>query len=435
MNMGHAVRRPAVLLLAMLVVAAALAAVASAGGSKTFKVVITPASVPAGSASVITATVTNASDPQGVGSANLTAPTGWTATTVSTSKGTATVAGQVVQLRNLALMPGASAAVNMTTNVPCGSGSGVYTVRAKQANDFNGTGNDVALDTGASDLSIDRSGSCRLRFVTQPPSDVKSGQAFTTSVEVIDGSGNRATTSTAPISLAATGATLGGPSSATAAGGLATFSGVNLTAPDATPATLTASSPAYGTTTSNTVTVHGDYTACDPNVECQANETFTYQYLGVTRRATFSLRALSDPDASRLLIDQFLVPNPTTADPGCAGDDLPQPVIARFLGVSRALEYVQTVDGSLTRSASLGDTLFYGGPLKACVTLPYSFPNSTAVGTIDGKPAYRGLLQTCSFLGVIPFRSTPCIESQYMLNGDYAMKIALPDSSLDPYSR
>lgn len=438
MNVHQIVRRTAGLLLAMLVATGALAAVASAGGGKTFKAVITPASVPAGSTSAITATVTNNSDPQGVGSANLTVPSGWTVLSATTTKGTATVAGQVVQLRMLALAPGQSAVVTMSTKVPCGSTPGVYAIQAKQANDFNGTGNDVALDTAGSDLSIDRSGSCGLRFVTQPPSEIGSGDPFTTSVEFVDGSGNRATAVSAPVSLSATGATLTGPTPVSASSGLATFAGMALTTTaDATPATLTASSPGYGSATSSPVTVHGDQTQCVPNVDCIGDETYTYTYLGQQYTQKLHVVAKAAQPTPQVVVDHFYAPSPTTADPGCSGDDLPAPVYGSFTAIGRAVEATQTFDQRLTRPTNLVQDLIFGGKLRACVFVPVSFQGSTQVtDPRTGKVGYQGIAQPCSLLGILPYTTQPCQLAQGTDgSGNPTITVAFPAYAFDPNMR
>jgi hypothetical protein len=442
MNLRITVRRVAGLLLAMLVVTGALASVASAGANKTYKVVIAPASVTMGTTSNVMATVTNNSDPQGVGSVNLTVPTGWTALTATLppgTAGTATVVGQVVQLRNLALSPGQSAPVTMSTKVPCGTGPGVYTSQAKQANDFNGNGNDVALDVAGSDLSIDRTGSCnRLRFVTQPPADVGSGDPFTVSVEVIDPNGARVTSSTAPISLAATGATLSGPSSANAVSGLATFSGVSLSsASDKVPATLTASNPSFGSTTSTPTTVHGDTTQCVPNVDCIGDERFMYTYQGQTYTQSLHVVAKAATPTPQLLVDHFYSPTPNAADTGCSGDDLPAPVFGTFTAIGRAVEATQTFSGMLARPTNLVQDLLFGGKLRVCITVPVAFQGSTAViDPVTGKPAFRGIAQPCTLLGLIPFATDPCQTGQDIdAFGNPRATVAFPVYNVDPNMR
>lgn len=431
-------RRSAGLFVALLAVAGVAAPSASAGAGKSYRAVLAPQQVPAGATSTTTARITNLSAPQGVGSANVTAPAGWIVSAAAITEGTGTVSvvGQVVQLRDIALAPKDSVTVSMTTQVPCGTGDGVYAVEARQANDFNGSGNVVALNEATSDLTVGRSGACSLRFVLQPPAEVGNAQPFSTSVERLGGDGTRSTVPGVVSLTAAAGSTLGGPAEAATSGGLATFDGVSLSAPDGTATTLTATSTGFEPATSKQIVVHGDYVECEANQTCSAFDTFSYVYGLAPRKATFELSALEGPDASALVIDQFLVGNPETADEGCSGDDLPQPVIARFLGANRRLQFVQTVDRSLVRSPSLTTDVFYGGVLRPCLTLPYEFSGSTPAGEIDGKPAWRGLVKSCRFLGIVPFTSGPCTVSQgTTMDGDYSMTVALPASELDPYSR
>jgi hypothetical protein len=89
---------------------------------------------------------------QRLGSANITLPTGVNAGSVqlvTPSGGSATVVGQVIQLRNLYLAPGASAFVRFAAVVPCTAAGANYTlaITVKQSNDFNGTGNDLNAAT------------------------------------------------------------------------------------------------------------------------------------------------------------------------------------------------------------------------------------------------------------------------------------------------
>jgi hypothetical protein len=89
---------------------------------------------------------------QRLGSANITFPAGVNATSVNLvtpAGGTATVVGNVLQLRNLYLAPGASAFVTFSAAVPCTAAGANYSlaIKVKQSNDFNGTGNDLNAAT------------------------------------------------------------------------------------------------------------------------------------------------------------------------------------------------------------------------------------------------------------------------------------------------
>ncbi len=97
---------------------------------------------------------------QDLGSANITLPPGVTAQAgsvqlVTPPGGSATLAGNVIQLRNLNLTPGGSAFVTFAAVVPCTAGAADYrfAIAVKQSNDFNGTGNDLNPKNAAPLLS------------------------------------------------------------------------------------------------------------------------------------------------------------------------------------------------------------------------------------------------------------------------------------------
>jgi hypothetical protein len=185
-----------------------------------------------------------AAQQQQLGSANLTPPAGFGLVAASLpGPGTATVRGGSVELRNLSQQPGAPpTTVSVTANVPCSGGGSTWTALGKQANNFNGPpGNNLSLAPDSS-VSTPVTGSCELRFVTQPANAevgaVISGTSYDpagppVSVEVIDGSGTRVTTWTQPVTLAlALGSGLGTLSGGSASGaGLATFPTLRIDAP------------------------------------------------------------------------------------------------------------------------------------------------------------------------------------------------------------
>jgi len=110
--------------------------------------------------------------------------------------------------------------------------------------------------TGTAQLTVNIGAPAKLAFVQQP-STVQAGATMTpaVTVEIQDAAGNRVTTSTATVTLSlnnAGGATLGG-NTAVAVGGLATFSGLTVSA--AGSYSLTAASPGMTSATSNGFTV------------------------------------------------------------------------------------------------------------------------------------------------------------------------------------
>src|SRR5437764_7179707 len=136
------VRTTGLAVLAAILAALALTATARAASTKPYSLVICalgpsescapnptsganqPAAVPSGAtATPMTATFTNenkAGTGIRLGSANLTAPQGFavTAASIPGCATCATVANDVVQLRGLALAPGSSVTVNMTSSTP-----------------------------------------------------------------------------------------------------------------------------------------------------------------------------------------------------------------------------------------------------------------------------------------------------------------------------
>ena len=144
---GRALR---VVVLGALVVALATAGLATATPDKPYSVVLTD-NVGA-NGSTVTATFVNENAHQRLGSADLTAPSGYSLSSATASQGSATVAGNVVKLRNLALMPGQSLTVTIQMMSSTCSTS-TWTVQAKQANNFHGRGNNLTLDTAHSNLN------------------------------------------------------------------------------------------------------------------------------------------------------------------------------------------------------------------------------------------------------------------------------------------
>ena len=131
-------------LLAAIVLLTMFVVPAFAAPKKPYAAVISPSAVAAGSTASFTATLTNETSTQQLGSANLTLPAGFVPLSVGTpTSGTATLAGGTVFLRNLATAPGTSVSVSVSARVPCPLGTYAWSIIAKQANDFSGDpGND-----------------------------------------------------------------------------------------------------------------------------------------------------------------------------------------------------------------------------------------------------------------------------------------------------
>jgi hypothetical protein len=244
-----AARRRTVIASVFALVLALLAAVpASADADKFFSADATTQIIAGSTDTSFSVSITNDTSPQTLGSANIAVPAGLEPfgpidVSGATPEASVTLVGRVLQLRDLTLPPGDTATVTLTIIADCGQ-LAPYTwddIAVKQANDFNGTGNDFVL-SGASPVT-DLTGACQLEFLHQPanaednvpissvdfvsPAD----GAQPIEVQVIDGSlaGLPVTSWTAPISLTLVappewGATLTGDP-ATPVDGRATFDG------------------------------------------------------------------------------------------------------------------------------------------------------------------------------------------------------------------
>ena len=275
-------RRAAFLLGLALVLAAVLLPAAAQAATKPYTVVVSPASVAAGSRATFATRVSNpASGKQQVGAVRLTAPSALALVAGSVAlsgTGTVAVAGNVVTLNDLSLQPGKSVDLTLSADVPCSSGPLTWAASAKQSNQFNGPpGNDLTL-VQPSSLTTSVTGQCGLRFATQP-ANARTGEAISTtpyapgpavSVEVVDGDGTRVAGSNAAVSVSAAGGpgvlTGGGPVSATQ--GLASFPALALDAVGQY--TLVATSPGLTSATSRVFRIDTVATACIENVNCSA---------------------------------------------------------------------------------------------------------------------------------------------------------------------
>jgi hypothetical protein len=174
--MGSPVRRHIILFAALsLMVVAALAQPASGvTTTKKFAADVSPDCAGAGVDTTFTLTLVNESKQQ-LGSVNLNVPSNTTGPlftlngssgTVSPT-GTATVVGNVLEIRNLSLQSNHTATVTFQATTATAAGAYTWGIFGKQSNDFNGNpGNDFILNQAHSDLGTFVS--CRLDVVRQP---------------------------------------------------------------------------------------------------------------------------------------------------------------------------------------------------------------------------------------------------------------------------
>jgi hypothetical protein len=213
--------------------------------SKPYAVDVAPHGVAAGSTQTFSVTLTNETDTQQLGSANLTVPPGFAILSVGAPAptGTASIAGSTVQLRGLATPAGASATVAVVARTPCPPGPYTWSVVAKQSNDFNGSpGNELSFDAANSDLITTLTGTCRLGFAflgqpadTQVNTNITSARYTPTGapvqVRVLDANGDLISSAAVPVSLSIGTNPGGGTLSATptsSVGGIATFASLSI---------------------------------------------------------------------------------------------------------------------------------------------------------------------------------------------------------------
>lgn len=425
-----------VVLLSLVVVPTASA------GNKPYSVVISPGSVSSGTVTM-TAKFTNETSHQRLGAANLVAPAQFTITsvvslsvpppataTLVTSCAASGVTGSCVQLRNLSLPPGASVTVTMTVNTSaatCGSPT-AYTwgVQAKQANNFNGVGNDLDLDVSRSSLTT--AVSCTavaLKFVTQPSNAVVgqpiTGSAYNPtgppiSVETVDASGNLVRSS-APITMALGknpgGATLGGTTTENAVNGVATFSNLTLNKPG-NGYTLVASSPGLTSATSNAFNEDNTATICQQGASCSTTLS--------TSVSTFQVTANPGPAA-------------TLSESVDVGTALTCPNYK-----ARDANWFEFVVSTSDRSKLITYTIDNTSPMgvQFCFGAPYEFEmpgdENAPPGTLpDGSPGFVGPLEHCESF---PEPPEACVKS-IVASGQNTLVTVRIDAGLegDPWGR
>lgn len=396
-------------LLALLCAVALPSDALGAGNIKPYTLDIAPSTLAAGQPTTLTATYTNRTTTQQLGSSNLTAPEGYTVASASTSApGQASVSGRTVQLRNLSLPPGASLTVTMRVVPPCAPGTARWSAVTKQANDFKGPpGNDLTLDAARSSTSTTTVGSCHLRFVTQP-ADAGGGQALTDTaytpapggapirIELLDGLDNRIS-STAAVTVATAPATLlSGTLTVPMNDGVATFSDLSISAPG--DYRLVASSPGSEPATSDEFRVDQFGATCEEDIDCSGTVENADTRMEVTAlgdagatdatvlTVSFEARAIDCPGYTERMPDSVRIDAPgriklatATLRPGIAGTDM----------------------------------------LQSCLEAPYQFtprpltPLTAEDTDGDGTPdQWRGLLPDCLEVTTGLVFPPPCVDAR-----------------------
>lgn len=379
--------------------------------------------------------LTNTSPSQLLGSVNLVVPAPFV---LGAAPDDTVPGGPVVELRNLAIPPGSSRSFTLSVDVAACTPPAPpqFSVTAKQANDYSGTGNDFTLEP--SDRSVEVVGTCGLAFVDQPTNaelDVAITSAaldptgLPVSVEVLDASlSSRATSSAATVTLSAANPSVaapvvGGTTAAVAVAGLARFVPGPSLAPSAFEYTLSASSAGLvGSQPSLPFAIVDDGVSCPAGQPC--DEVATVAKNGQSVSVSFGAGSTT----SSLLVSLGSADAPSFT---CAG-------YPRKAGVLVS-QFVFAGDGD-DRLGRMTTTVPDGSkPLndyQVCWAAPYPFTTKAGVpaavqGTKPGTnvPLYVGLLPDCPRRGTL----RPCVSSRSQDRSTKAVTIVVVADGADPW--
>ena len=428
--LAHVLRAIGGALLPVLVTICALASPASAHTTP-YSVVVSPSSVTGGQRVTFTATFTNRASEQKLGSAKLTAPFGVFGASVP-APGSATVSGNVVLLRNLALRPTKSVAVTVVADVPCSAGTLSWAVKAKPTSDFSGYAELGPIVQ--SSLTTAVTGGCakRLRFLGNPAS-ARAGEAITTTpfnvppgaaptVEVVDGAGRRVTSSNVAVTLTlapviGTGL-LTGTTSVTAVNGLATFGDLAITAQGSY--VIVASSPGLDSATTSPIRIDEAATVCIENLTCAATLSNPAATLAVSALST------SETDTGVLVINRNIGP---ALD--CAGytEVSDGDFAVDFLPGAGSTGRAKVVTATITKEAMNRLPENGAAHLNMCFGAPFVF--AVKPGTPPLQQPEPGLL-----VGLLPDCGTfspPCVSKRQKANGAKGViEVRAPGGAQDP---
>jgi hypothetical protein len=417
-------RRALVPIVAGVLVWTSIASVAVAA-DKTFSASVAPSPLVAGAtygagarvASPLVVTINNTSTANtSLGSANITPPPGIVVTGTTTTN--ANVVGGIVQVRNMALAPGSSLTVNLAAQVECGANHAAYTwgFAVKQANDFNGVGNDF---TQAAPVTSTVAGNCFIDFSSEPAHSEKAPIAITDTI--YDPSGGPVTVTvydalavdsvgwwsgTIALTLGddptAGLAVLGGTISGSASGGSVEFAptidlsgtGYSLIAT----ATPTAGSASVGTSTSGVESANfnivDDATICAHGNSCFAQAS-------VANKLTAKVDAAATGGEQGDLI--IIAINDPTVSFDCAG----------YTETSDYITYDVTASDGTTpsdRAKQATFTLAAAFVTKSASKYELCYSSDQPFRTKSGATATTGLLPACANRNPV----APCIAAKFL---------------------
>jgi hypothetical protein len=433
-----------------------------------YALVVSPGRVAGGATTHLKLALHNGSSRRiDLGSANLTAPTGFHLTHASfssRSEGTATVSGRVVRLRNLQLQPGATVDVKVTAATParCGSASYGWTSAARTGEQFGQQA--LRLVGSGSGRTTSVRTTCTLEFLTQPHNAIvgepirgidNDASGPPVEVGVVDGSGNVVTSADVAISVALgknpAAASLSGTTTKQAVGGVASFGNLVLNQ-EGYNYTLVGSTPSVGNENSSEFNDYsfGSAAICKPHVTCTGAADSTV-VAGAESSQQLQDTAFADPNGGVLATALDVGVGYWTSSAVSADCD-------SYQGLGNSYDIFQMTDNE--RFKQLTDTITTSVPNLAaldelitdqqyCLAAPYKFQSETSAGSTTtqtaargalpgGSPGYIGLLPDCPTSGSI---SSPCVGSRgggliSALFGTVSITIDIPAGEAeDPFGR
>jgi len=368
--------------------------------------VVAPGTVAGNEPTTFGVALTNASSPGfTLASAKLTAPPGFKVRSASlpSGAGITTVAGNVVELRNLRLAPNTTLRVKIAADIPasCKTSLRTWASGAWEGADFDGR--TLTRDAFRSSATTTVSTRCGLGFITEPAAST-AGERITgkaddpsgapVSVAVVDGNGNIVSTSNPLVTIALRDnpgdATLGGTTTERASGGVAKFTDLTLSNPD-NGYTLTASSPKLPGATSKPFDESSTSAICSQDKPCQTSLSTTASDFKVTANAD-----PREPNAGTLS-ESVDVGTPLQ----CTGYTQEDPNSWEFSmsSANRSKTLVSTLKVPLLPLSGPLDAILYA--TQACFGSVAEFTTKSgtpaAAGTLpDGTPGFIGLLPDCT---------------------------------------
>jgi hypothetical protein len=382
--------------------------------AKCFAVTVSPASAVAGANTSFAFAITNEAAPQQLGAVRISAPAGFV---ITGAPGSASFTSSSALFLNLSLAPSATTTLTLSATGACSSGSYQWGVEAKQSNDFSGTGNDFQLDPASvGNLSGTQTGSCSLAFTSDGQPAGTAANAVITSafgsqggpvkVEILDGSGQLATGSTAAVTVAIGSnpgsGSLSGMVTVNASGGIASFSNLSINQPGLG-YTLIATSPGITSATSDPFNISGVIQPCSGS-SCSASAS------SITTSGTVT----TSPTTS----GEFLAAGIGGVSYSCAGpyQRVSDPFSFGLFNSSGVADPNArfTVMLQIDKSAVLASGRTGASQWQICYasTQPFTaLPGTSGTAVIGGVTFNTGLLPDCS-----SSQGAPCVQARHKDN-------------------